>query len=376
MSTRQPGKKQAKRVRGAHPSTNGKAKDSCHTNGNGDGVYDTMPIVTAAKLKARRMEYLWDRRLAVGVATLLTGETGSGKSTLATAIAAAVTNGKSLPGGPKLDAGHVVWLAAEEHPGNTIKPRLLTADADMKKVHFPGWDEDGILRRRPRLTSGVQELRDAVVSVRGRLLIIDPIGSFLDAEMGEDNGHTAREVMQSLTDLCTAAGCAALVVKHPRKGTAGNPLDQVSGSKEWVNQPRASLVIGKHPHAEGHKVVAPLKCSLGPKPASWDCTIDFEEGVSVLRFLRECPLSADDVFQGEGDATERSLLEEAKELLRDRLDAGEQPAKDVISNAEQAGISLKTLQRAKRILGVTSHPKGPNEKRFHVWKRPSAGWPK
>jgi len=339
-------------------------------------VSEALPSTTAAELKDRRPEFLWDRRIPIGMATLLTGETQMGKSSLATLIAAAVTTGKALPGGPKIDAGNVVWCAAEEHPETTIKPRLLAAGADLRRVHFPGWNADGEMVRRPRLTSGGPELRDFVRERGGRLLIIDPVGSFLDRDMAEDNGHTAREVMQALTDLAQQAGCGALVIKHPRKGSSGNPLDQVSGSKEWVNAPRSALAVCPHPNKEDLRVFTSLVCKLGQKPPSLEFAIEYPEGISLVKFLRESSLTVDDVFQGQGDVVERSALATAKDILRDQLEAGEKASNDLLLLAERSGVSKTTMRRAKHVLGVTDHPNGPNEKRYWVWRKPAGGWPK
>ena len=355
---------------------NGQAEARTADGAEAKASNGAMPSATAHKIKTRKVAYLWDRRLALGVATLLTGESEQGKSTLASRIVASLTVGEALPGGPRVEACHTAILTAEEHPATAWKSRLTAAGADLKRVHFPGWDDAGVLVKRIRLPSMGNELRDYLIERRIRLLVIDPIGSFLDLAMLEDNGHTAREVMQTLTDAVSAASCAALVVKHPRKGNAGSPLDQVSGSKEWINQPRSVLVVGPHPNAPEMRVMASLKCSFGPKPSSLSAGIDFPGGASLWSWTGETPLTAGDVFAGESDPLGRSLLAEAKALLIDRLDAEEQPSKDMLQAGEDAGLSNMTMQRAKKQLGVTSHPKGPNEKRFHVWRKPSGGWPK
>jgi adenosyl cobinamide kinase/adenosyl cobinamide phosphate guanylyltransferase len=335
-----------------------------------------MPSVKASKLKHRKVEFLWDRRLAIGMATLLTGETQSGKSTLATAIAAAVTRGGSLPGGPKIAAADVVWLAAEEHPEMEIKDRLAANDADLNRVHFAGWNELCVNVHRPRFPSGVPELVDFMLKRHARLLIVDPIGSFLDPEMAEENGHTAREVTQALTDLAVKASCAVLFVKHPRKDASGSAINQVSGSKEWVNQPRGVLVVAAHPNAEDLRVVCSLKSIKGQKPSAYDFTFDNVGDAACLKFLHPSSLSAEDILTSPGDAVQRSALAEAKEFLRDRLGGDEKEAKAIMTDAENSGISKRTLERAKHELSVTSHCVGPNSKRYQVWRKPAGGWPK
>jgi hypothetical protein len=346
-----------------------------HATGSDIALSLDLPSTTADQLAERQLSFLWAGRIPVGAATLLTGETQTGKSTLLTAVAAAVTTGLALPGGPELEASDVAWLAAEEDPGAVIRPRLTAAGADLGRVHFPGWDGDGNMVRRVRLPSEWDELRGHVDKHGVRLLLIDPIGSFLDAEMAEDNGHTAREVVQSLTNLAQRSGCAVVFVKHPRKGSAGSALDQVSGSKEWINVARSALVLAPEPNDQGKRVLASLKCSVGQKPPTVLFTIECRGGAACVSFGGFSGLTDDDVFRGQGDAVERSMLAQGKALLRDLLEGGERPSGEVKAAALQACISERTLYRAKDELGVTAHPKGPNEKRFWVWRKPDAGWP-
>jgi len=335
-----------------------------------------MPFVRASDLKKRSIEFLWDQRFAIGKPTLVTGKSLAGKSTLLTAVAASLTRGEAMPGGPRLLPGNVVWLCAEEQPEDCILARLEANNADLKRVFFPGFNRDGQVKFRPRFPGDNDKLLDFMLSVECRLLVIDPIGSFLTVGFGEDNGFTAREVTQSLTDLCQKARCGCGFVKHPRKGSAGNGTDQVSGSKEWFNQPRSVLVVGFHPNADDLRVVASLKCSFGPTPNSYTFGIDGANDSACLRFVGTSEFTADDVFAGQGDAVERSMLQLAKEFIKDRMDSGWELAVTILSAAASIGLNTKTLYRAKKELGVTSKPVGSNENRHHIWEKPSGGWPK
>jgi hypothetical protein len=374
--TRKPRSKQAGRVRGTRVQLNGQAEAHVNGNGQAEASKQTFPSTTAHKIKTRKVVYLWDRRLALGTATLLAGETGAGKSLLAARIAAQLTTGEALPGGPRVEACNVAIWTAERHASMDWKPRLALAGANMRRVHFPGWDDAGVLRKRLELPAQAVELRDWLINNAIRLCVIDPIGSFLDKGLEENAASTARAVMQSYIDAAAAAGCSILAIKHPRKGNTGGPLDRISGSKEWVNCPSFVLAVGENPHNDTVRVLASLKPTGAAQPSSLQARIDIQGGTPTWVWRGETSLTAGDILAADNDPLERSLLAEATALLIDRLDAEEQPAKDMTAAAEDAGLSLRTLQRAKRQLGVTSHPKGPNEKRFYIWRKPAGGWPK
>ena len=69
----------------------------------------------------------------------------------------------------------------------------------------------------------------------------------------------------------------------------------------------------------------------------------------------ETELTAGQLLAPETDA---SSLGEAKRLLREILADGPVPQREVKEAAEAAGISMATVQRAKKALGVKTKKKG------------------
>jgi len=319
---------------------------------------------------------MWAGRINLGQASVLTGETSVGKSVLATEIAACVTTGQPLPGQQSTPKGSVVWLCAEEHPARDVKPRLQAAGAVLISVQFPGWTQAGICPKRLRFPSGAQMLGDYCRAVGARFVFVDPIGSFLDAGMAEDSGFTAREVVQSLIDMAHASNVSVMFVKHPRKGGTGSALDQVAGNKEWVNAPRSAMIIGRDPNDAGLRILADLKPSKGKRVPSLSFVIEDRDGEPVVSWKGECGVTANDVFGLTVDAVEASVLTQGKELIIDLLNDGERPSREMFSAGEAAGVSQRTMNRAKKELGVTSSARGANTARYIAWVKPKDGWPK
>jgi hypothetical protein len=305
--------------------------------------------------------------------TLIVGPTAGGKSTLASEIAACVSTGRALPGKAKPSPAHVLWLAYEESPARAVKPRLIAAGANLDAIAFPGWTREGHCERRFRLPSMLGELTQLASHYRPGLVVVDPIGSFLDADHSENAAQTARAIIEGLTLFADHFKLAVLVVKHPRKGVLGNPLERVSGSLEWVNTPRSILGVGPNPSVEGERLLVSMKHPIKLAP-SLLFTIEDGKGAGCVQFLRETRMGAEDLGDLAGDVVSRASLAEAKELLRDRLEDGERRTKELLRLGEESGISAVTLRRAKEALCITSHPIGSNEDRFWVWRKP-ASWP-
>src|SRR5262249_60695739 len=117
---------------------------------------------------------------------------------------------------------------------------------------------------------------------------------------------------------------------------------------------------------------ASLKFNYGPRPPTLALAFEDVRGHARVRWCGESELTADDVFQGEGDAVERPARELAKVVIRDLLTIGEQHSKVVLQKGREAGVSEGTMLRAKRELGVTHHPVGGNQDRHILSRKPTA----
>jgi hypothetical protein len=116
-------------------------------------------IVTVADVEPEPVAWLWNGFIPLGKLTVLHGDPGVSKSTLTLEIAARVSTGMLMPDlstcRPPAD---VLLLLAEDGIGDTIRPLLDAAGADLTRVHVldcieVGKDqvvcEDGAGERQP-----------------------------------------------------------------------------------------------------------------------------------------------------------------------------------------------------------------------------------
>lgn len=368
MSRKKPAGEQAP----AHVSPKGKGRAARAKPTN-----EPLPCTTAALLEEKAVSYLWHGRIVENAVTLLAGASEQGKSTVATAIAAAVSTGGSLPGGPQLGRRNVLWYGAEEFASETIRPRLRAAGADLNRVYLPEYECTGKRISRPQLPKDAALVQALAKKLSAGLIVFDPVGSYIEHDLMPDANTTARDVCQALFEVAQNVRCVVLIIKHPRKiGTQAPGIEQVSGGREWTNTPRCVLLAGPHPEVEGTSCLVAGKNSTGAKGLAICYRIVSAEGSPVIEWLAEEKVTAEQLFELGNAAHERDALNDAKMLLIDRLTGGEQRAKDLLKWAEESGVSSGTLRRAKKLLGISSHPVGPVETRFHVWRAPPEGFPK
>ncbi len=77
---------------------------------------------------------IWEPYIPFGKVTIVQGNPGEGKTTFALRLAAACTTGGTLPGMKPLPPFQVIYQTAEDGLGDTVKPRLIEAEADLDRV--------------------------------------------------------------------------------------------------------------------------------------------------------------------------------------------------------------------------------------------------
>jgi AAA domain len=330
--------------------------------GNATGVG---PIITRfSAIKAEPVIWLWPRYLPAGMLSVIDGDPGLGKSTLTNDLAARVSTGRGMPDGSGggLPAG-VVLLSAEDDLARTIRPRLEAAGADLDRVATLALhDHDGGTRAPLISRTDLVLVEEAIVSAGAALLVFDPLVAYLPDGIDTNRDHDVRRALTALSDLASRTHCATLVVRHLRKGGAENPLYRGGGSIGITAAARAVFLVAKDPDDPGgdRRVFAPIKTNLALPPPSLAFRFVADPGRPHPRLAWE-GVSAHDAralldMSSAGD--DRSAVDEAQDVLRAILADGPLRAQEAQRQAHEAGISHRTLDRARRALGITAHKSG------------------
>ena len=92
-------------------------------------------VMPMSSIKSQPLEWLWPGRYPLGKFALMIGDPGDGKSLLCIDMAASITRGNLWPCSTERAAqGRVLIISCEDDPGDTIRPRLEAAGADLEKV--------------------------------------------------------------------------------------------------------------------------------------------------------------------------------------------------------------------------------------------------
>ncbi|MFI8581059.1 AAA family ATPase [Ectopseudomonas khazarica] len=326
-------------------------------------------LTPASTIKPVAIRWLWPGWVARGKLTVLAGAGGSGKTTLAIGLIGTVTNCGRWPDGEICsEPGNALIWSSEDDPADTLVPRLMAAGADLARVHIIEGRVNSAGEREPfDPAADFDLLRDAVEQIGGAsLLLLDPVVNVVKGDM-----HRANEVrrsLQSVVDFAEAHQCAVLGISHFSKGSgASSPADRVIGSQAFGALARAVLVAAKQEDSDV-RVLARAKSNIADDQGGVGyviepCTVG--DGIETTRVLWGDRIegSAREILaevESAGDE-QRSEHEDAEHFLLDLLAGGPVPVKQVKADANGAGYAWRTIERAKKSLGVDAVKVGMKE---------------
>jgi hypothetical protein len=321
------------------------------------------------------VSWLWPSWLALGKLALVDGDPGLGKSAMTLDLAARVSAGKPFPDGAECGLAGVVLLSAEDGLADTIRPRLDAAGADTSRILSLATvpDENGH-DRLLSIPEDIPLIEKGIRRVGARLVVVDPLMAFLSGDTNSHRDQDVRRALAPLAGLAERTGAAVLVVRHLNKAVANNPLYRGGGSIGIIGAARMAFVVGKDPQDEDRRVVAPTKNNLAMPPKSLMFGLEEVQSGSVrVNWLGHSEVSAKDVLATPQDQEHADARSEAVEFLNDILADGPVEASQIKEEAEDAGISERTLARAKKALGVVSYREGETGERGKgrwLWKLP------
>ena len=302
---------------------------------------ETVKIIRMSDVELTSVDWLWKPYLPFGKLSVLQGNPGEGKTYFAMHLAAACTNGKLLPNMERMEPFNVIYQTAEDGLGDTVKPRLIEAGADLDRVLVI--DDSDV-----QLTLSDERIEKAIIENNARLVIIDPIQAYLGADVDMNRANEVRPIFMRLGQVAQRTGCAILLIGHLNKAAGMQSLQRGLGSIDIAAAVRSVMFIGKLKHDPTMRILTHEKSSLAPPGVSLAFSLGDEGG---FRWVGEYDITADEMLSGIEPQRE-TKTQQAKDLICTLLAGGKQVlSEDIDKAALERGIPGRTVRDAKRELG-------------------------
>ena len=302
---------------------------------------ETVKIIRMSDVELTPVDWLWKPYLPFGKLSVLQGNPGEGKTYFAMHLAAACTNGKLLPNMERMEPFNVIYQTAEDGLGDTVKPRLIEAGADLDRVLVI--DDSDV-----QLTLSDERIEKAIIENNARLVIIDPIQAYLGADVDMNRANEVRPIFMRLGQVAQRTGCAILLIGHLNKAAGMQSLQRGLGSIDIAAAVRSVMFIGKLKHDPTMRILTHEKSSLAPPGVSLAFSLGDEGG---FRWVGEYDITADEMLSGIEPQRE-TKTQQAKDLICALLAGGKQVlSEDIDKAALERGIPGRTVRDAKRELG-------------------------
>jgi hypothetical protein len=319
-----------------------------------DGPYSK----ALSRIPPEKIDWLWEGRIPFGMLSMLAGDPGLGKSLLTVDIAAKVSR----------SGADVLLLSAEDHAGATIRPRAEAAGADLDRIHCVALRRDGI-DDGLAFPDDADALDKLVEEHQAKLVVIDPLMAHLLGSVNSWSDQDMRMALAPLHRMAEKRRCAVLFVLHLNKAKGADPTHRTGGSIAVPAAVRSALLLARDPEDPdgdrgAQRVLAQFKCNLGPFVESLTCEIETiqspgDEQLTAprLKVIGTSQTSGADLLSAP-TGEERTERTEAIEILESELESGPRRVKEVKVAVLAAGVSPRTLDRAKQALRVKSERKG------------------
>jgi AAA domain len=328
-----------------------------------------LPVsITQVSLEA--LAWLWPRYIPKGKLTVLDGDPSLGKSLTTLDLAARLSRGVPMPDGSGGgEIGRTLIIQVEDGNASTVRPRLLAAGADLEQVFvFP--DTSARILRLPWNTPWLER---AIRDSQAALVIIDPLMAFLSRRIWAASDQMIRRVLGKLAEVAERTGAAIVLVRHLNKNEGQKALYRGGGSIGIVGVARSALLAVAHPSGDGRNLLTATKANLGPTPPALAYRIvGNDSGIATIAWEGPIDLTADEALNPPPTKDDKPSMSTilATEWLMAALKDGPRPASEIARAAEAAGISERTLDRAKKpahVISTLDVNRKTNERRW-IWK--------
>jgi putative DNA primase/helicase len=329
-------------------------------------------VIRANEVRIRPVRFLWRPWLPLGTVTILAGAPGQGKSQLTAYMAAATSQASFQPSDVDVP-GSVVVLTAEDDAADTVVPRLLAAGADLSRVEFivmrrtmpRGLTADGLIK----LPGDVDTLIDRLEAGDVRLVVFDPVASFVGRDHSTYVNQDVRDVLDPVVAVAAHYDVAVVLILHLNKSESKTWATKIGESHAFQAVARTVLALAPDPDDEDgedgvDKILAATKLNLmrrgrgsALKLRVVPATVYDDDrqpiDTSTIEITGTSSVAADDLL---ADQSERGARRDVLDFLLEALADGPVESGDLKAAAKTAGVAWRTVQRYYREVCKSAKP--------------------
>jgi len=299
-----------------------------------------------SEIKQRKIDWLWYPYIPYGKLTILQGDPGEGKSTFMLNIAALLSRGKSMPDGYSNDRFEsVVYQTLEDDLSDTVKPRLIAAGADCSKIAY-------IVDEECPLTLEDSRIETTIRQTNARLFILDPLQAYVSQHNDLFSAGRIRQQLQKLSIIAAKYKCAIVIIGHMNKASGEKNLYRGLGTIDIAAIARSVLMIARDKSDSSIRYMFPIKSSLAPEGPMIAFSLENNKGI---HWLGKHDMDID--VLSELNSTKKKQ-ESALETISRMLAYRDVRSSEMLNKLNMLGISERTIQIAKKQLGVVSYRRG------------------
>ncbi len=315
-----------------------------------------------------------------GKQVILAGDGGHGKSACLLDLAACLSRGQCAFGleYPNPITADTLLISCEDDPADTIKPRLLAAGADMRKIHVV----NGVALAGGKVgrfsLAAFQALEEELIErPEIKLVVIDPVAGFIGGR-DDHKDSELRELLGPLGEVVARCHATVFLIKHLNKGDSRKAVERVGGSVAYINSVRAAYLVAPSEENEDDKLFLPLKFNICKKPPGLsyrlvgldamdrDRVIDsghlehlspedkdeLAKQLFRVQWMGQTTVTADQALEKKKSGGTSGTAEQAAEWIEAYLEKGKyaSPSDKLLDACKGAGFKFDATKRAREIL--------------------------
>jgi AAA domain-containing protein len=257
----------------------------------------------------------------------------------------------------------------------------MAAGANLDRVHIVSAvdAEDGKGRRAFNLQADLDLLERKIVELGDvRLIVIDPISSYMGPKLDSHVNAAVRSVLEPVGELATRLRVAIVSITHPPKGTGTTAINRFIGSVAFVAAARSAFMVTRDADDETRRLFLPVKNNLAPLSIGLAFRLEQrivgreDKGIvasAVVWDPNPVNILADEALRAvdSGDGDDRATLkDDAIEFLRIVLASGPLKVAEIEREARDARLlsgnqdisQAKPFRAARKVLGVLTTKAG------------------